>query len=354
MFLGWVFNLLSLAFIHAHIEEHHRKKYITLFLITQVLLFGMLISFPMQGYGFYSITISTLHTVVVGVFAIWFFKDTTNRGYDPSQWFARISLSFFLISALGPFSLGPLMVNGLVYTKWYYFAVYYYLHFQYNGVFTFGVLSLFFGLLNERGIIVDQLLVKRFGYLMLIACFPSYFLSTLWAKPGVIFHIIGLTAAIMQLGAFIYFMKIARSIPASVIKDVSLSARLLLVVAFLSFALKLILQALSAHPHIAQLAYEIRNYVMAYLHLVLFGMISCFLLAWSLEKGWLRKAGLTCTVLFVIGFIGMELTLISNNSFNGSMINSASLLFVFSAVILVDIIGFLIDSFRLHERKSNP
>lgn len=354
MFLGWVFNLLSLAFIHAHIEEHHRKKYITLFLIIQVLLLGMLISFPLQGYGIYSIAISTLHTVAVGLFAFWFFKDTASMGYNPSRWFACISLTFFLISALGPFSLGPLMVNGLGYTKWYYFAVYYYLHFQYNGVFTFGVLSLFFGLLSERGVIVDQILVKRFGNLMLIACFPIYFLSTLWAKPGMIFNIIGLVAAIIQLVALIYFIKIARSIPASVIKKVSLSARLLLVVAFLSFALKLILQALSAHPHTAQLAYEIRNYVMAYLHLVLFGMISCFLLAWSLEKGWLRKTGLTGIVLFVIGFIGMEITLISNNSFHGSMINAASLLFIFSAIILMGILGFLMDSHSGSRKKMNP
>ena len=287
VFLGWIFNLLSLAFIHTHIEEVHKTKYIAIFLIIQVLLLGMLISFPLQGYGFYSILISTLHTVVVGVFVIWFFKDTSNKRYDPSRWFARISLIFFLISALGPFSLGPLMVNGLVYTKWYYFAVYYYLHFQYNGVFTFGVLSLFFGLLKERGVIVDQLLVRRFGYLMLIACFPAYFLSTLWAMPGLVFNIIGLVAALMQLVAFIYFIKIVRSIPASMIKNVSRTARLLFAVAFLSFILKLILQTWSAHPHIAQLAYEIRNYVMAYLHLVLLGMVTCFLLGWSLERKWI-------------------------------------------------------------------
>jgi len=346
MFLGWVFNLLSLAFIHAHIEEHRRKKYITLFLIIQVLLLGMFISFPLQGYGFYSILISALHTVVVGVLAIWFFKDTTNKGYDPSLWFARISLIFFLISALGPFTLGPLMVNGLVYTKWYYFAVYYYLHFQYNGVFTFGVLSLFFSLLKERNVSADQVLIKRFGNLMLIACFPAYFLSTLWAKPGLVFNIIALVAALMQLVAFIYFIKIARSIPASMIKNVSLTARLLFAVAFLSFVLKLILQTWSAHPHIAQLAYEIRNYVMAYLHLVLLGMVTCFLIAWSLEKKWIHSVELVWVFFFVVGFVGMEITLITTLYFTGLNLNSSTLLLVFSLMILTGIAGFLVHSFR--------
>ncbi len=346
MFLGWVFNLLCLAFIHAHIEDHHRKKYITLFLIIQVLLMGMLISFPLQGYGFYSILISALHTVVVGVLVILFFKDTSNKRYDPSRWFARISLVFFLISALGPFSLGLLMVNGLVYTKWYYFAVYYYLHFQYNGVFTFGVLSLFFGLLNERGVAVDHLVVKRFAYLMLIACFPSYFLSTLWTKPGMVFNIIGLVAALMQLVAFIYFIKIVCSIPSSVVKNVSLSARLLFAVAFLSFMFKLILQAGSAHPHIAQLAYEIRNYVMAYLHLILLGMISGFLLGWCIERQWIGKSALSVIVLFLIGLCGTELTLISRMPSAGSLINSTNLLLFFSFLIVSGVGIVLLNTFR--------
>jgi len=345
MFLGWIFNLLSLAFIHAHIAEHLRKKYITLFLIIQVLQLGMLISFPLQGYGFYSILISALHTLVVAVFTIWFLKDTKNNVADPSCWFARISLIFFLVSALGPFSLGPLMVNGLVYSKWYYFAVYYYLHFQYNGVFTFGVFSLFFGLLKERDVIVNQSLVKQLGYLMLIACFPAYFLSTLWSKPGFLFNIIGLGAALMQLMALIYCIKIVKSIATSVTKNVSLPARILFVVAFLSFILKLILQTLSAHPHIAQLAYEVRNYVMAYLHLVLIGMISSFLLAWSMERGWLDKNSPIGVFCFTGGFIGMEMMLVVNSPFTGLMFESASVLMFFSSIMLAGLLLIFYKTF---------
>ena len=186
---------------------------------------------------------------------------------------------------------------------------------------------------------------------MLIACFPAYFLSTLWAMPGLVFNIIGLVAALMQLVAFIYFIKIVRSIPASMIKNVSRTARLLFAVAFLSFILKLILQTWSAHPHIAQLAYEIRNYVMAYLHLVLLGMVTCFLLGWSLERKWIHSVELVWVFLFAFGFAGMEITLISTIDFTGLNLNSSSLLLGFSFMILAGIAGFLVHSFRVKEKN---
>ncbi len=341
MFLGWIFNLLMLAFIHNHVDQDKRNRYKTLFLIIQVLLLGMLISFPLQGYGTYSILLSTFHTIGVGVFAFWFFKDTKHSGFNPSRLFARISLFFFLISSLGPFTLGPLMVNGLVQTNWYYFAVYYYLHFQYNGVFTFGVLSMFFELLNNKGIIVDQHATRRFGHLMIIACFPAYFLSTLWSTPGLLFNGIGLVAALMQLIALFYFIQMLRSVSPVYIKRISSPAKILFVVALLSFIAKLILQLLSGHPATAQLAYEVRNYVMAYLHLVLVGMISSFLLGWCIEMNWIKNPSLYKIVFFLTGFVGMEIILVSRIQTAGSLINSPNLLFVFSCLMVYGVVSIL-------------
>jgi hypothetical protein len=144
MFLGWVFNLLCISFIHEYIGVSSQRKFLTLYVVIQFLLVGMAIAFPVQGYGLYSIAFSVFHSVAVFVFIVWFFKDGRGRSFDPAQWFAKRALIFFLIASVGPFSLGPLMANGLAQTKWYYFSIYYYLHFQYNGVFTFGVFSLFF------------------------------------------------------------------------------------------------------------------------------------------------------------------------------------------------------------------
>jgi hypothetical protein len=212
-------------------------------------------------------------------------------------------------------------------------------------VFTFGVFSLFFGLLKERGVIVDPILVKRFAYLMLIACFPAYFLSTLWAYPGLVFNIIGLLAALLQLVALVYLIKIVKVIPTSFIKNFTLPVRILFLVAVISFLLKLILQTLSAHPQIAQLAYEVRNYVMAYLHLVLIGMISSFLLAWSMEKGWLDKHATISVVCFTGGFIGMEVMLVVSSLFTGLILESASVLMFFSSIMLAGLLLILYKTF---------
>ncbi|HEX7762949.1 MAG TPA: hypothetical protein VF433_04980, partial [Cellvibrio sp.] len=65
MFLGWVFNVLFLAFVRNYnLSSRYRK----LFVFIQILLAGMLISFPIQGYGVISIIISAIHT-----FSIWMF-----------------------------------------------------------------------------------------------------------------------------------------------------------------------------------------------------------------------------------------------------------------------------------------
>jgi hypothetical protein len=335
MFLGWVFNLISLAFIQDHIPEGKRKRYKILFVFIQCLLAGMLISFPLQGYGAFSIILSSLHTVVVGVISIWFFRDTNEGIFDASRWLARIAFMFFLLSAVGPFSLGPLVVNGMGQTNWYYFAVYYYLHFQYNGVFTFSVLSLFFGWLKERHVEVDEPTVKRFVYLMMVSCVLGYSLSILWAKPGIVFVGFGLIAAVMQLIAFYYFIMIVRATPVVLMQQVPLSVSILFVVSFLSFAVKLVLQALSVHPNIAQLAYEVRNFVIAYLHLVLIGMVTCFLLAWSIEKKWIKEPPKSILVLFLVGFIGMELVMINPLPLNDRFINFANLVFLFSALLVI-------------------
>ncbi len=346
MFLGWVFNMISLAFIQEHIPIEKQKRYERLFLLMQVLLLGMLISFPLQGYGVYSILFSSLHTLMAGIFSFWFFRDTKNLTFDASRWLARIALVFFLLASLGPLSLGPLMVIGMAKTDWYYFAVYYYLHFQYNGVFTFSVLSLLFGLLKEKEIKFDLLIVKRFVYLMLVSCVAGYSLSLLWAKPGLIFNILGWVAVLMQLVAFSYFIKIIRAIPKAVINHYSVSTRVLFLVALLSFAVKLVLQTLSAHPGIAHLAYEVRNYVLAYLHLVLIGMISAFLLGWSIEKKWIREPNKLILALFLIGFAGMELIMVNPLPLNDRIVNFANLLFLFSFLLVIAIGGIAFNTTR--------
>ena len=121
MFLGWVFNTLFLAYLYNY--SLFNKRYKTLFVTIQIVLGGMLISFPLQGYGVISIVLSSLHIIFVVIFCCWIFKDFKNLPQSTSIWFAKVSLILFLLSAIGPFTLGPLVANGLGQTKWYYFSL---------------------------------------------------------------------------------------------------------------------------------------------------------------------------------------------------------------------------------------
>src|SRR5690606_20143204 len=94
MFLGWVANVLLLAFAWRLIPDERRWPFLAAFWTLQVLLLGMLISFPLQGYGTYSIVFSTLHTLVVFVYIALFFR-TIRYLKHASCWFAAVSLIFF-------------------------------------------------------------------------------------------------------------------------------------------------------------------------------------------------------------------------------------------------------------------
>jgi hypothetical protein len=337
MFIGWVFNVLYIGFVAQHIDERDHLFFIKLFNVLQVFLVGMLISFPLQGYGFYSIFFSTLHTIGALVFIIRFLakiKSVTTI----SAWYARIAVLFFVLSTIGPFSLGYLMSSGMASTQWYNFAIYLYLHFQYNGFFLFGILSLFLNQLEEKKIFFSLGKAKSFGLLLATACIPAYILSTLWAKPGYIFNIIGAIAGLVQCFGLAVLIKLLRENLSGIKQGFTGYSKLLLIIALIGFTLKLLLQLISASPPIAQMAYELRPVVIAYLHLVLVGIVSSFFVAWYLEKNLLKKrTAKSSIILYVMSFLGMELCLLLTpwwNVINKLVVFSASeYTFFFSAFL---------------------
>lgn len=337
MFLGWIFNVLFLSFIDHHLPDRRRPMCRNLFLLLQVLVVAMMISFPIQGYGLYSIIFSTLHTLTVMLFIVLFFR-LTQGGRTVSLWFARISLFFFFVSTAGPFSLGFLMANGMGNSVWYNFSIYYYLHFQYNGFFLFGIFSLYFHLLERKQIPFNASEALRFGKWMAAACIPAYSLSILYAQPGWVLNVIGAIAAIIQLIALGWL-----------IKHVSLQRKFLKAnlhplafrifgIVLVSLVLKSLLQAASAHPVVAQFAYMLRPVVIAYLHLVLLGVISFFLFGWYVDMGFVNaSAARTALILLVIGFIGSEICLVLTpwwSQFAGRRVSSAVIIFSISVLLL--------------------
>jgi hypothetical protein len=313
MFLGWVLNVLIIAFTIEFIEV---KNFKALFWFLQVCVIGMLISFPLQGYGGFSITFSSLHTFGVFVFIGLFFRSSKNKP-SLSLTLAKASLLFFAISSIGPFSLAYLKTNGLEHSNLYRFSIYFYLHFQYNGFFLFGVLSLLMKLLESK--MSSRVLrgAKLGSYILICSCLPAYFLSILWSQPTVVFNIIGFASALAQLvGLYFLLRPLLKLLPQV---NISQQEKLLFSSSFVAVVLKSILQLISAYPAIAIFVNEFRSIVIAYLHLILVGFISLFLIAWLMTKRVIESRAPWSIRLILSGFIGSE-TLLAISPWNSALL----------------------------------
>lgn len=310
-FLGWIFNALFAALIYAYIPAKE-TEYKGMFIMLQLSVLGMMISFPIQGYAAVSIIFSTLHILLSYWFTYKFLKHAKRSGQNRKafSWkFIAVALFFMVISSFGPFGLGAIMAKGLSGTVYYNLSIYFYLHFQYNGWFSFGVLGLFFWFLEKHQFHYNSKQAGAFFWLMAISCVPSYALSAFWIQPPLWVYSLGFLSAILQVIALAYLMLIIYDIRIQLKSRLMPMVYKLMFFSLAAFGLKVVLQMASAVPYVAELAYKLRNFTLGYLHLVFIGFVSVFLLAWFVQekifiiKNQELRSGL---VIFLIGFIGSE------------------------------------------------
>lgn len=303
MFLGWVFNVLIVGFAIEFVKPRWFKP---IFIVVQVCVVGMLISFPLQGYGVFSILFSTVHTAGALGFIILFIRALKND-CSLAATSAKAALIFFTVSSLGPFMLAYLKSNGLDHSNLYRFSIYFYLHFQYNGFFTFGVMSLYLKLV-ETQLDVNSAKEAKIGlYLMMIACVPAYILSVLWARPSIAFYAIAFCAAILHFVGMIFLFK--ATFRHAIKLNFDKGGRLLFGVSALAFVGKSLLQLLSAIPSVADFAGNSRPILIAYLHLVLVGFVSTFLLGWLMFKRVIQVQSPAAIIIFLVAFVLSEVVL---------------------------------------------
>lgn len=316
--LGWIFLSITALLGSTYLSGDNikLKPYKTQFIFFNVSNIGMLLSFPVQGYGPISITFSTLHILVSYWFISSFLKTARTLQISKKYFsfvFITTAFGLFILSTIAPFALGPLMVSALRETPLYHNLIYFYLHFQYNGWLTFAVLGLFFGYLEKNEILFSRKLSMYFFLCLLIACFPSYFLSVLWNKPDDWVYYTAMTGGILQLLALGFLIMILLPI----YKHLRLPtfSQFLFWFAMITFMAKIVLQFFSGLPYFAELVYHVRNFIIAYLHLVLIGFISLFILSWHIQMGNiglarpLSRLGLGS---FVLGFLLSEILLVRN------------------------------------------
>ena len=281
-FSGWITQAL-MALMIAILSKQKKvdlfPKYRWLLYANLFTAYGMLFSFPFQGYGFFSITFSTLSIFTSWIFAFVYWKDLNRFGIRSAsrQWF-KAALFFNVISALGAFALAFMMANKIIHQNWYLIAIYFFLHFQYNGWFFFGCMGLFVDKLS--GLFPDDKKMKPVFWLFAGACLPAFFLSVLWLPISVWLYIIIVISAVAQLLGWLWLLQVINKNKFKISAALSVQSKWLLVLSGFALSIKLILQLGSIIPSISTLAFGYRPIVIAYLHLILLGVITLFLLGY--------------------------------------------------------------------------
>lgn len=355
-FLGWVYMALFLMIVFAFIPENLREKktYRIQFWATQLSVTGMLVSFPLQGYGLFSIIFSSAHILLSYVFAAQIIKDTPGELKGRLSYrFLLAALLFMVLSSAGPWSLGAIMSSGMSGSDLYNLAIYFYLHFEYNGFFTLGIFALLIRALEINGVYLSPGKGNLFFWLLTVSTAAGYTLSTLWTAPPMIIQVTAILSAVVQVAALFIFLRMLLTNRALLPRASSLPS-ILLYVACGSFIVKVVLQFFSAFINI----YTFRNIIIAYLHLTLIGFVTFYLLARLIQEQYIRqgvllKAGL---ILMLAGFTGSELILFLQGALflagHGLIPAYDLLLFSLTVTLPVGILLLVVASLHRNIRSS--
>jgi hypothetical protein len=349
-FAGWITQTLMVLML-VYLSRANRRdefvRYKWLLLANLVTAYGMLIAFPIQGYGAVSITFSTLSVFTSYAFAIRYWKDLNGINKDDivHLWLKAALLSAVFSSA-GTFALAFMMANKMIHQDWYLAAVYFYLHFQYNGWFFFACMGLLHTLLPSG--ILENTRLRTVFHLFALASIPAYFLSTLWMALPTWMYILVVFAAFAQVLAWGIFIRILFTHRVLLTESISKEGRWLMGLSAMALTIKLLLQLGSTIPALSQLAFGFRSIVIAYLHLVLLGVITMFLLGYifSLHIVQVRMLAKYGLVAFSTGIFLNELVLMLQGiaSFSYNSIPYANELLLCMALLMFSGISLLLLS----------
>lgn len=312
-FSGWVTHSLFTLMVLFLKEQQNiifkTQKYNVLIIFNLLCAYGMLFAFAVQGYGFVSISFSTI-SIMLGYVYTWFYIGDLKKissDHPSKNWF-KAALFFNVLSSLGTFYLAYMMVTKHFHQHVYLGSVYFYLHFQYSGWFFFAIM----GLLMSKLVLASDF--KNDSYIfntLALATIPAFILSVLWLKLPWYVYIFPVFAVILQLYGLFRLMNLLVKnyyhIKTTWIKPV----RIIFGLSFLALFIKFLLQAGSIFPEISKLAFGFRSIVIAYLHLVLLAITTLFLLGFMLLQGYIHQVKLAITglLLFSIGVFANELVL---------------------------------------------
>jgi hypothetical protein len=323
-FAGWVslalFILLPFALFKRNKDLYHKLR--PYWRWTLLVSFGMLGSFMSLGYHPISIGFNAAYLITGGLYLHQLRRLVLINTVHPITKLAvGYGLWSYMLAAMGPVMLSFLMLTHKAGTQWYLASVYMHLHFNYNGWFFFGMLALFtefYVRQTNKGHTRIRVAIN----LLAVSCIPAYFLSVLWMNPPAWLRVLAVGADLVQFAGFtmLAFQLWKHRNVFGVLKN---PVRWLWGLSFVALAVKFTLQLLSAIPALEDYAFAFRPVVIAYVHLVLLGVVTFFLLGFFIQNELisirtpLARVGLFS---FIFGVLLNELLLASQGIMAISMV----------------------------------
>ena len=304
-FSGWVGLSLTTCLIYELFprEVYGKKIYQWILWLSMITAWGMLITFPFTGYAAGSIIFSTGYIFTNYVFAVTFIKDVKKHVGDKGiRWLCYSAVASLVLSSIGPFGLAYQMISksrGLFSFRDF---IYTFLHFQYNGFFTLGVLALF---LNRLLKVTKPLPKAAWPFCVFVCCsiLPSLFLSLLWHNQPVLYLVAGLGALLLAASLY-YLVRISAGLRHGELFS-GQPARLLFKLSFFSLGLKLLLQIGTIFPVLGNAVYGDRPLIIGFLHLVFLGYVTLYLLSSFINEGYFMIKERIIIVPFIVFTVGV-------------------------------------------------
>ena len=300
-FSGWVTLALLSLMTYEILPKSIYQKPVYKWLLVGVLFcaIGMLCSFPFQGYGLISITFSTLLIFVTYIFSYLFIKDVLKTDNSRSiKLLAIAALIYLVLSSIGPFTLSYVLISRSSNVLLYRDSIYTYLHLQYNGFFTLAIIALLFNQLKGKVANESEQKMYRFSHILNATVIPSMFLSYLWHYPNATFRIIAITGSILLVLCIVYFFIVAYSLKAELSK-IGTVVRNIGFAALSAFILKMTMQSLTISSTLGALVFVNRPMIIGFLHLVLLGFVTLYLITHILHSGYLKQNKQTTIAVYV-------------------------------------------------------
>ena len=339
--LGWAYQMICtlIVFSFVKVESDFYKK---LFWVTQISVIGMMLSFPLQGYGSVSIPFSALHIICSYIFIIFIWKHAQYNSTS-EKLILRAALIFLLISTLGIWMLGPSIAlygkNSILYQ----ISIQFYLHFQFSGWFIFALLALLIRYFHKQ--LQFKLSPKTIQILVIsiIATVPlSFALVLFWFFKNDVWISLNILTVFIQLFLFFFILSRLKGF-ALFFKQQNKSILFLFILGILSLLLKVIFQTFTSIPEIALLSHQIRNFSVGYIHLIMLGFVTSILLVFIflILKIKLNLASKFGIWLFIVCFVLSELLLfiqgILFSTSSGQLDLYHELLFVVSSLLALSV-----------------